>query len=253
MSGWEPLDNVDDLPVVDLDDLPPIQWGAGADDAWGEEDTPGDGRLHVLLASPHPIFTESLAWLLEGLRDTIDVVAEAHTPGELRVLVADTRPDVVLLDAQFPGEDPVTVVRGLLVEDARVPIVLLAESDSSADLRDALAAGVKGYLLKTTTGDEILAAMDKVLNGEVVVSNPLIGLLVDTIHPSGSAETLTRRELQVLDLLEKSMGDAQIAQVLSISIRTVQKHLTNMYRKCDVSNRDDMIAYARRRGVGLRY
>ena len=252
MSGWEPL-TTDDLPIVDLDDLPPIQWGEGAEDAWGDEDTQSDGRIRTVLASPHPIFTESLAWLLEGLRESIDVVAEAHSPGEVRILVADTRPSVVLLDCNFPGEDPVTVVRSLLAEDTQVPIVLLAESDSSADLRDALAAGAKGYLLKTTTGDEILAAIDKVLSGEVVVSNPLIGLLVDTIHPSGSGETLTRRELQVLDLLEKNMGDAQIAQVLSISIRTVQKHLTNMYRKCEVSNRDDMIAFARRRGVGLRY
>ncbi|WP_336248824.1 response regulator transcription factor [Stomatohabitans albus] len=252
MSGWEPLGS-DDIPIVDLDDLPPIQWGEGADDAWGEDEPQSDGRIRLLLASPHPIVTEAMAWMLEGLRDDIDVIAEAHTPGELRILVADTRPSLVLLDGTYPDEDPVTIVRGLLLEHSELPIVLLADTDSSNDLRDALAAGVKGYLLKTTTGDEILLAIDKVRQGEVVVSNPLIGLLVDTIHPSGSGETLTRRELQVLDLLEKNMSDAQIAQVLSISIRTVQKHLTNMYRKCDVSNRDEMIAFARRRGVGLRY
>lgn len=259
MSGWDPVE-VDDLPVVDLDHLDP-PWGdedEGWDhDEWDKASTPIDvvghqASLRLVLVSPHPIITEALAWMLEGIDESLDIVREAHTIGEARVTVADTQPDVVLLDAAFVDDDPIALIRSLIAEHPSVAVVVLTDSENSNDLRDALAAGAKGYLLKHATSEELVNALRQSIHNEIRISDQLIERLADLMNPNGNAENLTRRELKVVDLLEKEMADAQIASILGISIRTVQKHLTNMYHKCDVANREEMIAFVRRRGVGLR-
>lgn len=216
---------------------------------------PGDERgrspsIGVVIVDDHSLVREGLRSLL-GQHDDLEVVGEAGTVGDAVDVVTATDPDLVLLDLRLGEEEGVDVARRLREIGSTVRILMLSVHDTSRHLRDALAAGADGYLLKSVASADLAAGIRAAVAGETVIGQEFVPKLLEDAQRGvslGSPE-ITDREQQVLELVADGKGNREVAEVLGISARTAQKHLENLFRKFEVHDRTEMVAHAFRRGL----
>jgi len=214
------------------------------------------GEVTVMVVDDHPMWREAVARDLAqgGYR----VVATAADGREALTRAAATRPRVVVLDLQIPPPDGVEVTAGLVAADPTVRVLVLSASGERADVLEAVKAGATGYLVKSASREELLAAVGRVATGDAVFTAGLAGLvlgeyrrLCDTPPASSGADTprLTEREAEVLRLVATGLSYRQIAERLVLSHRTVQNHVQNTLRKLQLHNRVQLVRYAIERGL----
>ena len=203
--------------------------------------------LRVVLADDHAVVRKGIREFLEedpGIR----VVAEASDGEEAIALVAREQPDVAVFDLQMPRLTGLDAARRVTREFPGTRVLMLTAYEDEPYIFAALQAGASGYLLKTTSPDELIHAVRAVAGGETALSPAVAKKLVQ--RASGGAtreetvEPLTERELQVLRLAAKGMGNKEIGTALAISDRTVQGHLANIYSKLHVSTRTEAVLFA---------
>ncbi|GLZ37024.1 response regulator transcription factor [Actinokineospora sp. NBRC 105648] len=221
----------------------------------------GEATTGILLVDDHPLFRSGTRAAIEGSPD-LDIVGEAATAEEALALLAGERArvDVVLLDIQLPGASGIELARaitedGVLGEPApRVIIVSITEDDDSVVA--ALRAGALGYLLKGVSRDELLRAVRTVAAGGAVFSPSIAGRLrryFSAVHelPGRVAfPELTERERQVLDLIARGHTNRRIARKLVLSEKTVRNHVTHVFTKLRVRDREAAAVRARDAGLG---
>jgi DNA-binding NarL/FixJ family response regulator len=219
------------------------------DPALSERSMPNHIRLVVV--DDHPLVRDGLATVLSQCED-IDVVGQCATVAQALETVDTTSPDVVLLDMQLEDDEHgVQVARLLREKGSGVTILMLSVHGESRHLREAMAAGADGYLVKTTPAAELISGIRAAAAGRRVIDPQFaIKLLVDTrrgvpIHDS----TLTEREQQVVEMVAGGHSNRAIAAEFAISIRTVHKHLGNLLRKLSASSRAELVAHAFREGI----
>jgi len=209
--------------------------------------------IRVVLADDHAVVRKGIREFLEDAsRGTISVVAEASDGEEAVALVAREQPDVAVFDIQMPRLNGLDAARRVKKDFPNTRILMLTAYEDEPYIFAALQAGASGYLLKTTGSDELVHAVRAVAGGETALSPTVARKLVQ--RASGNepiqeetVEALTDREMDVLRFAAKGMGNKQIGSALSISDRTVQGHLANIYSKLRVTTRTEAVLFAVRR------
>jgi len=199
----------------------------------------------VLIADDHAVVRDGTRQILE--RDpTITVVGEAADGAQVVRLAEQLAPDVVLLDVALPVMNGIEATRLIRSRPDAPYVLLLSAYDDQDYVVAAIEAGASGYLLKTASAQDVVAAIRAVVRGEVVLHPMLARRLVARGRDGG--EVLSDREREVVRLAAGGLGNRQIADTLSLSIRTVEAHFTSVFNKLGVANRTEAIATAARRG-----
>ena len=197
--------------------------------------------IRVLLVDDHPIFREGLRFTLD-LADDITVVGEAADGEEALAIVADTDPDVVVMDLAMPGMDGVAATAALSDGGTRARVLVLTMSEEDASVFAAVRAGARGYLVKGTAADQVVSAVRGLAAGHAVFGPGLAGRMLDVFakRPTDQVERfpeLSAREREVLEHLAAGGSNQQIADELVISPITVRNHVSSILMKLQVSNR----------------
>ena len=200
----------------------------------------------IVLADDHTMVRSGLKALLEA--DTrCRVVGECGTVAQLGSVVSDTDPDLIVLDIALGRENGLDAVAGLLARRPPPRIVVLTMHDDIAFAREALRRGVHGYLLKEAAAEELIRAIEVVMDGGTYL-HPQLGAQLARHSPTPE-ERLTERERDVLRLLARGHTNAEIAQELFISLRTVEAHRAGLRARLGVHNRAELVNAARRLGL----
>jgi len=208
--------------------------------------------FRVLIADDHPLYREGLVGLLRATDDLI-VVGEASDGAEAVGLAAELAPDVVVMDVSMPVLDGIEATRQIvaMVPRSRVLILSMLDDDTVAA---AIRAGARGYAVKSASPASTIAAIRAVANGDVIFSEALAGqlgqLLTRSSNTSAPFVELTRRELEVLDLIAKGWNNPRIANRLAIADKTVRNVVSNILVKLQVADRTAAAEKARRAGLG---
>ncbi|MFP5377680.1 MAG: response regulator [Acidimicrobiia bacterium] len=203
--------------------------------------------ITVVLADDHPIWRDGVR---SDLGDGFRVVGEAGSADEAIAVVRATAPDLVVCDLNMPGGGGLKVVRAC-GEAAR--IVMLTVSERERDLLDAVAAGAVGYLVKSTPGPELRAALLRAASGEPVFSPALAALVLGEFRRMARAATgtnpLSEREREVLVLVARGHTYREVGARLFIAEKTVENHVRNILGKLRLSRRQELIRYAVEHGL----
>jgi DNA-binding NarL/FixJ family response regulator len=211
-------------------------------------------QIQVLIADDHPLFRKGLRTLLESLPDTV-VAGEATTGREAVEMALSLQPDIVLMDLQMPEGGGLAAIRELARQqpEARILVVTLFEDDES--VFTALKAGARGYVLKDADEDEMIRAIKAVAQGEAIFSPAIATRLMDyfsatqTSPQAGAFPDLTDREQEILALIARGRSNAEIAEELTISLKTVRNHASNIFNKLQVADRTQAALRAREAGL----
>ena len=211
--------------------------------------------MKVLLADDHRIVRDGVRWMLEAEPD-IDIVAEAGDGQELLdELARGCDVDVVLLDVRMPGVGGLDALQQLASSDGSRPapaIIILSMHQEAAVVRKAIQLGAAGYLLKSSTREQLLAALRHVAAGNCYVQAEVTGPLLDEVAGRTSVPptpTLTKRECDVLRLIAAGYTTKRVAVCLNISEATVKTHLREIFGRLDVANRAEAVATALELGL----
>ncbi len=197
--------------------------------------------IRVLLVDDHRLVRAGLVSLLGGASD-IEVVGEAADGAIALEIAATTEIDVALMDLSMPVLDGVAATRVLRERHPDIKVVVLSSFSDQSRVRDAIAAGATGYVLKDTSPDEMLAAIRSAAAGHAPLDARVAGAL---LPKADSGPQLSDREQQVLRLATKGMANKQIGRALGITERTVKVHLGNVFRQLGVSDRTSAAMWAR--------
>ena len=210
--------------------------------------------IRVLLADDHKLFRQGLRQICE-IKGGFEVVGEAENGREAVDLAHQLKPDVILMDINMPVLDGVQATSFITEDDPSVRIIILTMYRRDDYVFDAIRAGARGYLLKDTDWQELLDAVRRVHQGEALIDPAVATRLIDEFRrlsqPSSqdaSVEHLTQAEMDVLVQVARGADNAEIADKLALSEKTVTNRLSSIYQKLHVNNRTQAALYALRRG-----
>jgi DNA-binding NarL/FixJ family response regulator len=207
-------------------------------------------KIRIVVVDDHALFRAGLVSLLTTIQE-FEIVGEAGDGREALSIVADEKPDVVLLDVNMPVMGGVEMVEALQ-ETEKPRILMLTISKHDEDLFGAIAAGADGYLLKDAEPDELRRSIILVAEGKSVLSPEVTGRVMKVVGSSHGIPpdvALSRREMDVLKCLAKGKTSAQIASDLFISENTVKTHVRHILEKLEASNRAEAVSRAIQLGV----
>ena len=215
--------------------------------------TDATAPIRVLIADDHPVFRDGLASLLEPLPE-IDVVARASDGAQAVALAAEHKPDVVVMDVQMPELNGIEATRRVVADPPGTGVLVLTMGEDDGTVLSALRAGARGYLRKGAEQDEIVRAITTVHAGGVVFGASLAARIAEVLSPAARPERpfpeLTERETEILDRIAAGRNNAQIAQELFLSPKTIRNNVTSILAKLQATDRAEVIIRARDAGLG---
>ena len=217
--------------------------------------------IRILLVDDQPLFRGAIAALLADLDDMV-VVGEAENGLEAVEKARALVPDLVVMDVEMPVMDGVEATRLIREQLATVKVIMLTVSDSDDHVFDAIRFGAHGYLLKDLRPEQLYDMIRSVMRNETPLSPAIAGRLLSEIQSgatkrSSSPEppqgpSVTRRELEILQLVAEGLSNKEIGKRLSITEGTVKNHVHNALDKLGMENRIQAAAYIVRQGLGRR-
>ena len=206
----------------------------------------------VVIADDQTLFRDGLSRLLDE-DPRVEVVGSAPDGQEAIKLVAELRPDVILMDLKMPGVDGVEATQRIAQETPETKVLILTTFETDGYVLQALRAGASGYLLKDSHKDAIVTSIHAVIAGERVIASAVANRVLDMLTGASTGKEfydgLTPRELEILRLIATGMANKQIAYRLKISEKTVRNHVSNMYEKLQIFDRAQAALYAVRKGL----
>jgi two-component system response regulator DegU len=209
--------------------------------------------IRLLLVDDHRMLREGLRRSLTD--EGFDVVGEADNGEAAITAVGDLLPDVVLMDVTMPEMDGVEAAGHIKERHPEVPVVMLTMHADQDVIARALAAGAVGYLVKDCSTDEIANALRDAASGNTVVSTDLANAMlaevrrIDPVPAEESDRIVTKREVEVLQLIADGCSTQEVAESLFISQKTVKNHLASIYQKLDARDRTQAVLQAVRMGI----
>jgi DNA-binding NarL/FixJ family response regulator len=198
----------------------------------------------VMVADDHPVVRTGLAAVIAQEPDLV-LVGEAENGERAVAMYRERQPDVVLMDLRMPVMGGVDAIRTITGEFPGARILALTTYEGDADIRRALGAGARGYLLKDMLLSDVITAIRRVLNGERVIPVGVATRLAE--YPERS--DLTERELEVLQLVARGLSNKEVAKAIGRMDETVKIHLKNIFAKLDVADRTEAVTVALTRGL----
>jgi DNA-binding NarL/FixJ family response regulator len=211
-----------------------------------------DERIRVIVADDHPVWRDGVTADIER-SGIAEVVGQASDGGEAVELALELMPDVVLMDLQMPNLSGAEAPRLIVDEAPHVKVLVLSASAEEADVLEAVKSGAAGYLLKSSTSEEVRDAVRRVVAGDAVFTPSLAGLVLHEFRriarDDPSEPGLTERENEVLKLVAKGYAYKEIGEKLFISTKTVQNHVQNILTKLRLKRRYELMRYAIQKGL----
>ncbi|HEM6240148.1 TPA: response regulator transcription factor [Streptococcus suis] len=204
--------------------------------------------IRVMLVDDHEMVRLGLKSYL-NLQPDVEVVAEASDGEEGLAKALEVKPDVIVMDLVMPKMTGVEATLALLKEWPQAQIVILTSYLDNEKIYPVLEAGARGYMLKTSSADEILAAIRKVALGEYAIETEVEKKVEHHKRHPDLHDDLTAREREILTLLAKGYDNQRIADVSFISLKTVKTHVSNILSKLAVSDRTQAVVYAFQHGL----
>jgi len=205
-------------------------------------------KVRIVLADDHKILLESLNFVLKKQPD-IEVVSTVSNGAELMNVLARTAVDVVLMDIQMPELDGFQAAVGIRTRFPQVKILVLSMHNDRSYIERMYELGAAGYLLKTADIDEIIEAIQKVAQGESYFNSEVVLSFKNRSSNYSMELKLTRRERQVIELIAKENSNVQIAQILNLSVGTINSYRKNLLKKLNVKNTAGLIRFAMNHGI----
>lgn len=204
--------------------------------------------INIIIADDHSMIREGLKQLLE-LDDNLKVIAEASDGNEALTKINVYKPDILLLDINMPNKNGLEVLRELKRKKSSIKVLILTIHNEVEYLVKAVDIGCNGYVLKDSSSDVLKEAIYMIDSGDMYIQPDLIPVLNQGLSSNRSSENeklgqLTRREEEVLKLIAEGLFNKEIAAKLDISERTVKNHVSNIFKKIDVSDRTQAAVFA---------
>ncbi len=205
--------------------------------------------IRVLIADDHAVLRHGLRLILNEA-DDLTVIGEAANGEEALKLALELQPDVILMDVNMPDLDGIEATRRIRAVQPNTQVLILTISNKDKDLFEAVKAGARGYLLKSSQSSQVIDVIRRIAAGETILPPDLVGRVLDELtHPTPTPELLTRREREILQLVARGLGNKEIANKLYISENTVKTHIRHILEKLNLNNRAEAAAYAVRTGL----
>ena len=212
--------------------------------------------IQILIADDHTLFRDGLRALFRSLPDTA-VIGEAATGAEAIAQAEKLQPDVILMDIQMPGVNGIEATRQIVQTSPHIGVIVVTMFEDDDSVFAAMRAGARGYVLKGADQEEMLRTIRAAARGEALFG-PVIAARLQNFFASSKRQAaaaafpeLTGREREVLALIAQGQNNAAIGRELTISIKTVRNHVSNIFSKLQVVDRAQAIIRAREAGLGL--
>jgi DNA-binding NarL/FixJ family response regulator len=202
-------------------------------------------EITVVLADDHALVRKGFRRMLED-DPSIRVVGEACDGSEAVALAKSMQPDVVVMDMAMPGLNGVQATIEITRQAPRVAVLMLSMYSEEAQVKNCLAAGARGYILKNAVDIDLGAAVKRVAAGPKVIGPQLLS---GSAEPEESADKLTGRERQILQLIAEGKSNKEIAALLGLSVNTVSVHRANLMQALGIHRTAELVLYAVRKGL----
>ncbi len=203
--------------------------------------------VRILVTDDHPVVRAGLSGMLSGEPD-FEVVGEAGNGKEALALTSELRPDVVLMDLRMPEMDGVTAIERIKAEYPETQILVLTTYETDADILRAIENGASGYLLKDAPREDLFGAIRVVAQGQSPLAPAVAARLMQRMRGQDE-ESLSAREIEVLELVARGTSNKEIAKELWVSETTVKTHLLHIFDKLGVTDRTAAVTAALKRGI----
>ena len=210
--------------------------------------------IRLLLADDHAFYREGIRTMLLGLPD-MEIVGEAMNGNETIAGAESLQPDVILMDIKMPGVNGIEATRTILHVSPHIKVLVITMFDDDDSVFAAMRAGARGYLLKDADRNELIRAVKAVSSGEAIFSPAIARRMMhyfSALPQTASAiafPDLTEREREILHLIAQGYNNVAIAKHLTLSLKTVQNHVSNIFSKLQVADRAQAIVRARDAGL----
>jgi DNA-binding NarL/FixJ family response regulator len=208
-------------------------------------------KFKVLVVDDHPIVRAGLAQLIDREPD-LTVCGDAEEMHAALRAIDDLKPDILIVDISLNGPDGLDLLKSIRARDPHLPVLILSMHDESLYAERALRAGANGYIMKQEGTDRVLVALRRILNREIYVSDRVANrMLLQLVGAGGSTaahrspvDGLSDRELEVLRLIGAGQATRQIANELSLSVKTVETYQSRLKDKLSLKNSRELVQYA---------
>jgi len=210
---------------------------------------PGIQPRSVLIVDDHPIVRQGLSQLINA-EDDLEVCGNAATVEEALQSLGESYPDVVIVDLSLAHSDGLELIKEIRSETRHLPVLVLSMHDENMYAERLLSAGANGYIMKQAAADQLLIALRRVLAGGVYVSEQLGSSMIERIagndpkKTSNPIERLSNRELQVLNLIGRGKTTREIAENLTLSVKTVESHRQRIKKKLNLQTSAQLVQFA---------
>jgi DNA-binding NarL/FixJ family response regulator len=210
--------------------------------------------IRVLIADDHTLFRDGLVALFNSVPN-VEVVGTTGTGKQAVQLAAEHQPDVILMDIQMPEMNGIDATRQIVETSPHIGVIVVTMFEDDDSVFAAMRAGARGYVLKGADQSDMLRAIQAVANGEALFGPEIAARLVSFFEKPPAAEAaifpeLTKREHEILEKIAQGWSNAQIAENLVISLKTVRNHVSNIFNKMQVTDRVQAALRAREAGMG---
>ena len=205
--------------------------------------------VRILVADDHQIVLQGLKTILD--REGFDIVGEASDGREAVARAVELQPDLVVLDIGMPLMTGIEAAAEIRRSVPSAKLILLTVHTENQYILEALRSGIRGYVLKSRAAGELIEAIQEILKGKIYLSPGISQTVVEAYlqQSPGERESLTRRELQVLQLVAEGKTTKEIAATLGVSVKTADSHRSNIMHKLGMHSVADLVRYAIRRGL----
>jgi len=210
---------------------------------------PGIQARSVLIVDDHPIVRQGLSQLINA-EDDLEVCGNAATVEEALQSLGESYPDVVIVDLSLAHSDGLELIKEIRCETRHLPVLVLSMHDENMYAERLLSAGANGYIMKQAAADQLLIALRRVLAGGVYVSEHLGSSMIERIagndpkRTSNPIERLSNRELQVLNLIGRGKTTREVAENLTLSVKTVESHRQRIKKKLNLQTSAQLVQFA---------